>query len=112
MNDFKSIKNWDEDDRPREKMTQKGAAALTDAELLAILISSGTKEKSALDLAREAQRWRPRYAEALYLEAVALANLGDLPGAGRAVSAALEADPTHPSATALANQLRARAAPP
>ncbi len=48
-----SIKNWAEDDRPREKMLQRGAAALTDAELLAILISSGTREKSALDLARE-----------------------------------------------------------
>src|SRR5690242_13285771 len=48
-----SIKNWAEDERPREKMLQRSAAALTDAELLAILISSGTKEKSALDLARE-----------------------------------------------------------
>lgn len=48
-----SIKNWAEDERPREKMLQKGAASLSDAELLAILISSGTKEKSALDLARE-----------------------------------------------------------
>ncbi|MBS1773239.1 MAG: DNA repair protein RadC [Bacteroidetes bacterium] len=48
-----SIKNWNEDERPREKMLLKGAAALSDAELLAILISSGTKEKSALDLARD-----------------------------------------------------------
>jgi DNA repair protein RadC len=48
-----SIKNWSEDDRPREKMLQRTAAALTDAELLTILISSGTREKSALDLARE-----------------------------------------------------------
>jgi len=53
MNEFKSIKNWSEDERPREKVLQKGMSALTDAELLAILISSGTKEKSALDLARE-----------------------------------------------------------
>jgi len=53
MNDSRSIKNWAEDERPREKMLQKGAAALTDAELLAILISSGTKHRSALDLARE-----------------------------------------------------------
>lgn len=48
-----SIKTWSEDERPREKMLLKGAAALSDAELLAILISSGTKEKSALDLARD-----------------------------------------------------------
>lgn len=53
MNGSNSIKNWSEDERPREKMLQKSAAALTDAELLAILISSGTKEKSALDLARD-----------------------------------------------------------
>ncbi len=53
MQDSKSIKNWTEDERPREKMLQKGAAALTDAELLAILISSGTRERSALDLARD-----------------------------------------------------------
>lgn len=50
---FKSIKNWQEDERPREKTLQKGIGSLTDAELLAILISSGTREKSALDLARE-----------------------------------------------------------
>lgn len=48
-----SIKNWAEDERPREKLLHKGASVLSDAELLAILISSGTKEKSALDLARE-----------------------------------------------------------
>ncbi len=53
MAETKSIKNWTEDERPREKMLQKGAAALTDAELLAILISSGTPERSALDLARD-----------------------------------------------------------
>lgn len=50
---FNPIKNWSEDERPREKMLQKGCSALTDAELLAILIQNGTKQKSALDLARE-----------------------------------------------------------
>jgi DNA repair protein RadC len=53
MNDSKSIKNWSEDERPREKMLLKGAAALSDAELLAILIASGTVKRSALDLARD-----------------------------------------------------------
>ncbi len=48
-----SIKNWAEDEKPREKLQLKGAAALSDAELLAILISSGTREKSALDLSRD-----------------------------------------------------------
>ena len=53
MNTTNSIKNWAEDERPREKLLHKGPPALSDAELLAILISSGTKEKSALDLARD-----------------------------------------------------------
>ncbi len=48
-----SIKTWSAQERPREKMVQKGAEALTDAELLAILISSGTLQRSALDVARD-----------------------------------------------------------
>lgn len=48
-----SIKNWAIDDRPREKMADKGAEALSNSELLAILINNGSKEKSALDLAKE-----------------------------------------------------------
>lgn len=53
MSNTNSIKNWAEDERPREKLLHKGPGALSDAELLAILISSGTKERSALDLARD-----------------------------------------------------------
>ena len=45
-----NIKQWAEDDRPREKMMQKGASALSNAELLAILIGSGTVEESAVGL--------------------------------------------------------------
>jgi DNA repair protein RadC len=48
-----SIKKWAKDDKPREKLLNKSAAALSDAELLAILINHGTREKSALHLARE-----------------------------------------------------------
>ncbi len=47
------ITDWAVEDRPREKLIQKGTASLSDAELLAILISSGTKHKSAVDLGRE-----------------------------------------------------------
>lgn len=47
------IKSWAEEDRPREKLALKGQKSLSDAELLAILIKTGTKEKSALDLAKE-----------------------------------------------------------
>jgi DNA repair protein RadC len=49
----KSIKNWAEDDRPREKMLLKGIESLSNAELIAILINNGTKEKSAVDVAKE-----------------------------------------------------------
>jgi DNA repair protein RadC len=45
------IKLWTQDDRPREKFLQFGRKALSDAELLAILINSGNKDQSALDLA-------------------------------------------------------------
>lgn len=45
-----NIKQWAEEDRPREKMMLKGASALSDAELLAILIGSGNQEESAVAL--------------------------------------------------------------
>ena len=48
-----SIKNWAKDDRPREKLLSLGAEALSHSELLAILIHNGTREKSAVDLAKE-----------------------------------------------------------
>lgn len=47
-----SINQWALQDRPREKMMEKGAAALSDAELLAILIGSGNTEESAVELMR------------------------------------------------------------
>ena len=47
------ITEWAVEDRPREKLIRKGTDSLSDAELLAILISSGTREKSAVDLGRE-----------------------------------------------------------
>lgn len=47
------IRSWAEEERPREKLLLKGRASLTDAEILAIIIGSGSTEKSAVDLARE-----------------------------------------------------------
>ena len=47
-----SIKTWAEEDRPREKLQKNGAAALTETELLAILLGSGTRNESAIDLAK------------------------------------------------------------
>ncbi|MBP3228811.1 MAG: DNA repair protein RadC [Bacteroidaceae bacterium] len=47
-----TVKQWDEQDRPREKLLAQGAQALSDAELLAILIGSGTPEETAVDVTR------------------------------------------------------------
>src|SRR3989338_8345920 len=52
----KSIKNWPEDDRPREKLLKNGAKALSSSELLAILLRTGTNGSSALDLARKVMK--------------------------------------------------------
>ena len=48
-----SIKDWPADDRPREKLLELGADALSDAELLAIFLRVGVVGKSAVELARE-----------------------------------------------------------
>jgi DNA repair protein RadC len=48
-----SIKNWAIDDRPREKLASKGRESLSDSELLAILINTGSGKSSAVDLAKE-----------------------------------------------------------
>lgn len=48
-----AITNWPAGERPREKLLQRGAAALSDAELLAIFLRTGVVGKSAVDLARE-----------------------------------------------------------
>ncbi len=48
-----AIKDWATDDRPREKLMLKGASALSNSELLAILINNGTVNKSAVDLAKD-----------------------------------------------------------
>ncbi len=52
-NEFLSIKSWAEEDRPREKLLLKGKGALTDAELIAILLRTGVTGTSALDLAKK-----------------------------------------------------------
>ncbi len=52
MKEKLTINQWAEEDRPREKMLEKGIGALTDAELLAILIGSGNTEETAVELMR------------------------------------------------------------
>lgn len=50
--DFLNIKSWAAEDRPREKLVLKGKATLSDAELIAILLGTGTSKQSAVDLAK------------------------------------------------------------
>ena len=49
---IRGIKSWAKEDRPREKLIEKGKATLTNAELLAILLGSGSKNESAVDLSK------------------------------------------------------------
>ena len=88
----KPISTWAEDDRPREKLLLKGKHALSNAELLAILINSGNKSESALDLSRRIlQTTESNLAE---LAKLSVANLQRFRGIGQAkaitIVAALE----------------------
>lgn len=86
------ITEWAPSDRPREKLIEKGAAALSDAELLAILISTGTKSKSAVDLGREMLALAGNNLNTL--GRLDITDLRSLPGIGEAkavtIAAALE----------------------
>ncbi len=48
-----SIKNWAKDDRPREKLRERGAQQLSNSELIAILLCEGTRSKGVMEVARE-----------------------------------------------------------
>jgi DNA repair protein RadC len=56
MDNKLSIKYWSDDDRPREKLLLKGTAALSDAELIAILLGSGSRDESAVALSKRLLR--------------------------------------------------------
>ncbi len=51
--EYTPINQWNEDDRPREKLLHKGRQALSDSELIAILLGSGTRNESAVEVARK-----------------------------------------------------------
>lgn len=84
-----SIKQWAKDDRPREKLLLKGVESLSDSELLAILIGHGTRNRSALDLAREVlQAVGHRLDD---LARLSVAELQQVPGIGAAKAVTLVA---------------------
>ena len=83
-----SITDWPEGERPREKLLQKGAAALSDAELLAIFLRTGVVGKSAVDLARELLN---RYGTLTQLFAASEADFCAVHGMGQAKFVQLQA---------------------
>jgi DNA repair protein RadC len=87
-----SIKQWAKDDRPREKLLLNGANTLSDSELLAILILNGSKERTAVDLAKDVMKLsRDNLSE---LGKLSIKDLMKVKGIGQAkaitISAALE----------------------
>ena len=83
-----AITDWPEDERPRERLLAQGAAALSDAELLALFLRVGVKGKSAVDLARELIG---RFGSLNRLFAASQAEFSAIPGMGPAKYAQLQA---------------------
>ncbi len=83
-----TILDWPRDERPREKLTARGAGALSDAELLAIFLGSGRRGQTAVDLGRELLGRDGGLKSLLDLDAAALARL---PGLGAAKACRLHA---------------------
>ncbi|MBS0590521.1 MAG: DNA repair protein RadC [Proteobacteria bacterium] len=83
-----TILDWPSEERPREKLLARGAAALSDAELLAIFLGNGKRGQTAVDLGRELLSRHDGLKALLELDAVALATL---PGLGIAKACRLHA---------------------
>ncbi|MCD6061076.1 MAG: hypothetical protein K0S16_1387 [Moraxellaceae bacterium] len=94
------ITDWPAEERPREKLLARGASALSDAELLALFIRSGTRGRTALDLARD---WLGQFGSLRELLDASPSTLTSLPGLGPAkyaeLLAALELGHRHLSTT-------------
>lgn len=83
-----AITDWPDGERPREKLIQRGAASLSDAELLAIFLRTGMRGKSAVDLARELLT---RFGNLTQLVAASEADFCETKGMGRAKYVQLQA---------------------
>ena len=101
-----AISDWPEDERPRERLLGQGAAALSDAELLAIFLRVGTRGKSAVDLGRELI---VRFGSLNGLFVATLDEFSTVPGLGRAKYAQLQAV-LEMSRRSLAEEMRQRSA--
>ncbi len=86
--EYKSIKDWPEDERPRERLLRFGSDGLSTAQLLAIILRTGDKEKSALQLARELLM---HFSSIRELEDASVAEFSRIKGMGGAKIAQLKA---------------------
>lgn len=84
----RSVKDWPEDEQPRERLLKHGAASLSDAHLLAIIIKMGKPGRSALDLALELL---VRFESLAGIEQAGIEELCAVPGIGRAKAAEIKA---------------------
>lgn len=82
------ISNWPEEERPRERLAQHGPASLTDAELLAIMLRTGTGSDTAIDLARHILKTVQGFRG---LDALTVADLCQIKGIGTAKAAQIKA---------------------
>jgi DNA repair protein RadC len=82
------VKNWPENERPRERLIQHGSASLSDAQLLAIVIKNGRAGRSALDLALELLS---RFNSLAGIEQAGIQELRTVPGIGPAKAAEIKA---------------------
>lgn len=101
-----AITDWPEAERPREKLLTLGAAALSDAELLALFLRVGVRGKSAVDLARD---MLTRFGSLTRMFAASEQELASIPGIGSAKYAQLQAV-LEMSKRALAEDLKSGAA--
>jgi DNA repair protein RadC len=85
---YESIKKWPEEERPRERLLKFGAGGLSTAQLLAIILRSGNRDKSAIELARELLM---RFDGLKEVEDAAAAELSQIKGMGSAKVAQLKA---------------------
>jgi len=82
------IKSWPVADRPREKLLKKGARALTNSELLAILLRTGTKGSSAIDLARKIMKKFGTFRNMIHVD---MRDWKEFKGVGNAKTAHIQA---------------------
>lgn len=85
---YQSIKNWPEDERPRERLLRFGADELSTAQLLAIILRTGGRNKSALELAREIL---VKFNNLKEIEDASIAEFSELKGIGAAKVAQIKA---------------------